>query len=135
MDLGSVRRNGKPKERVVAIAVIVWSIVLSITVIGVPRIRVIVSVESLVSVNALMVTSVGLFVHTTVTGAIVAIPCLRRRPPSDQRDCQKSGYYNLSNVFHFHPPFIIINRMNNEKGYTLIKKFYPAHSQDIAARP
>jgi hypothetical protein len=25
--------------------------------------------------------------------------------------------------------------MNNEKGYTLIKKFYPALSQDIAARP
>jgi hypothetical protein len=135
MDLGSVRRNGKPKERVVAIAVIVRSVVISITVIGVPRIRVIVSVESLVFVNTLMVTSVGLFVHTTVAGPIVDIPCLRRRPPSDQKHCQKSDYYNLSNVFHFHPPFITINRMNNEKGYTLIKKFYPALSQDIAARP
>ena len=135
MDLGSVRRNGKPKERVVAIAVIVWSVVISITVIGVPRIRVIVAVESLVSVNTLVVTSVVLFVHTTVTGAIVAIPCLRRRSPSDQRHCQKNGYYNLSNVFHFHPPFITINRMNSEKGYTLIKKFYPALSQDIADRP
>lgn len=102
MDSGTVGRNPKPKERVVVTAVIVWSVVISIavevwfvlipvTVIGVLRIIVMVSVKPLVSVNTLIVTSVGLFIDLTATRAIMVVPCLRRRPPSDQRHCQKNG--------------------------------------------
>jgi hypothetical protein len=102
MDSGSVGRNPKPKVRIVAKAVIVGSVIISIAVmvwfgfisvavIGVPRIIVMVSVQPLVSVNTLIVTSVGLFVDLTATRAIVVVPCLRRRPPSDQRHCQKNG--------------------------------------------
>jgi hypothetical protein len=46
-----------------------------------------------------------------------AIPCLRRRRPSDQKHCQKSNYYNLTDVFHFDSPFIRISRRGEEKGY------------------
>ena len=102
MNSGTVGRNPKPKERVVVMAVIVWSVVISIAVevwfvlipvavVGVLRIIVMVSVKPLVSVNTLIVTSVGLFVDLTATGAIMVVPCLRRRPPSDQRHCQKNG--------------------------------------------
>ena len=49
-----------------------------------------------------------------------AIPCLRWRRPSDQKHCQKSNYYNLTDVFHFDPPFIGISRRGEEKGYGFI---------------
>ena len=46
-----------------------------------------------------------------------AIPCLRWRRPSGQKHCQKSNYYNPTDVFHFDPPFIGISRRGEEKGY------------------
>jgi hypothetical protein len=115
LDSCSVGREVKPKIRVVTITEIGWFIVISVMVI-IPAWRIM-----LVSVKPLVPGTI--FVVVSVTRAIVAIPCLRRRRPNDQRHCQESGYYNLTDVFHFDSPFILINRMEGEKGYRFIKKY------------
>ena len=58
-----------------------------------------------------------ILVMVPLTRPSLAIPCLRRRRPNDQKHCQKSDYYNLTDVFHFDPPFIRISRRGEEKGY------------------
>jgi hypothetical protein len=58
-----------------------------------------------------------ILVMVPLTRPCAAITCLRRRRPSDQKHCQKSDYYNLTDVFHFDSPFIRISRRGEEKGY------------------
>jgi hypothetical protein len=94
---------------------IAWFIAISVMVITLALIIMLVSVKLLVPGS--------IFVVVSVTRAIVAIPSLRWRRPNDQRHCQKRGYYDLTDVFHFNSPFILINRMEGEKGYRFIKKF------------
>jgi hypothetical protein len=68
----------------------------------------------------LVVVPVTSFVMVPLTKPCAAIPCLRWRRPSDQKHCQKSGHYNLTDVFHFDSPFIRISRRGDEKGYRFI---------------
>jgi hypothetical protein len=77
----------------------------------------------MVSMSSFVVVPVSSSVMLPMAGAIVVIPCLRWSRPSDQKHSQKSGYYNLADVFHFDSPFIGISRTGDEKGYGFIKKF------------
>jgi hypothetical protein len=61
-----------------------------------------------------------ILVMVPVTRPSTAITCLRWRRPNDQKHCQKSNYYNLTDVFHFDSPFIRISRRGEEKGYGFI---------------
>ena len=146
MDPGSVGREVKPKVRVVTMTVIMWFVVRSVMGIPVPRIIIMVSVNpvipAIVFVMVPMSSSVmfpviifvvvplanfvtflmTILVMVTLTKPCAAITCLRRRRPSDQKHCQKSDYYNLTDVFHFYSPFIRISRRGEEKGYGFIKE-------------
>jgi len=138
MDPGSVGREVKPKVRVVTMTVIMWFVVRSVMGIPVPRIIIMVSVNPVVPAIvfvmfpvtisvAVPVANFVMFLLTivvmvTLTEPCAAITCLRRRRPSDQKHCQKSDYYNLTDVFHFYSPFIRISRRGEEKGYGFIKE-------------
>lgn len=115
LDSGSVRRVIKPKLRAVTIAEILGFVVISVMVITLLRIIMVVCVNDMLLVNILVL--VHIFVLILIIGVTVAIPRLRRSSPSDQSSCQKSNYHNLSDVFHFDPPFIRISRATNEIGY------------------
>ena len=147
MDAGSVGRKVKPKVRVVTMTEMVWFVVRSVMGITVPRIIMMVSVNPMVPViifktvhmtnfvmapvpnlvmapmTSFVMVPVIIFVIVPVTRPSVAITRLRWNRPSDQKHCQKSGYYNLTDVFHFDSPFIGISRTGDEKGYGFIKKF------------
>ena len=136
MDPGSVGREVKPQVRVVTMTVIVWFVVRSVMGITVPRIIMMVSVNPVVPaivfvmvpmtssvmfpVTTSVVVPVANFVMVPLTRPCAAITCLRRRRPNDQKHSQKSDYYNLTDVFHFDPPFIRISRRGEEKGYGFI---------------
>ena len=141
MDPGSVGREVKPQVRVVTMTVIVWFVVRSVMGITVVRITMMVSVNpvvpAIVFVMVPMTSSVmfpvtisvvvpvanfvmfplTILVMVPLTRPCAAITCLRRRRPNDQKHCQKSDYYNLTDVFHFDPPFLRISRRGEEKGY------------------
>jgi len=129
MDPGSVGREVKPQVRVVTMTVIVWFVVRSVMGTTVPRIIMMVSVNPVVpAIVFVMVplTNSVIFLMTIVvmapvTGPCAVITCLRRRRPNDQKHCQNSDYYNLTDVFHFDPPFIRMSRRGEEKGYGFIK--------------
>ena len=134
-------RKVKPKVRAVTMTVIMWFVVRSVMEIKVARIIMMVSVNPGVpEITFIMVPMTGsvmlpvtisvvgplanfvmflltILVMVPLTGPCAAIACLRRRCPNDQKHCQKSGYYNLTDVFHFDPPFIRISRRGEEKGY------------------
>ena len=134
-------REVKPEVRVVTMTVIVWFVVRSVMGITVPRIIMMVSVNPVIPaivfvmvpmtssvmfpVTISVVVPVANFVMFLLTILVmvpvarprVAILCLRRRRPSDQKHCQKSDYYNLTDVFHFDSPFVRISRRGETKGY------------------
>ena len=134
-------REVKPKVRVVTMTVIVWFVVRSVMGITVPRIIMMVSVNPVVPAIVFVMVPMTISVMFPVTISVVvpvanfvmflltilvmvpltrpcaAITCLRRRRPSDQKHCQQSNYYNLTDVFHFDSPFIGISRRGEEKGY------------------
>jgi hypothetical protein len=126
----SVGREVYPKVRIVTVAVTVtvtvmvtvtvtiavWFVVISATVTTVPRIVTMVSVG--------VIDPVTIFIVVSVNRAKIATPCLRWRRPSHQKHNQKNGYYNFTDVIHFDPPFILINRTKTEKGYRFIKKLF-----------
>jgi hypothetical protein len=123
MDPGPVGRKVKPEVRVMTMTVIMWFVVRSVVEITVVRIIMMVSVNPMVPVIIVKTVPMTNFVMLPVTRPSVAITCLRWRRPSDQKYCQKSNYYNLTDVFHFDTPFIGISRTGHEKGYGFIKKF------------
>ena len=99
MNAASVGREVKPKLRVVTIAVILWSAVISVMVITVPHIVEMVSLKPIVPVTSYIVVSLN--------RAIAATPRLRWRRPSHEKHCQKNGYHNFTDIFHFDPPFVL----------------------------
>ena len=126
-------REVKPQVRVVTMTVIVWFVVRSVMGITVPRIIMMVSVNPVVPAIVFVMFPVTISVAVPVANFVMflltivvmvpltrpcaAITCLRRRRPNDQKHCQKSDYYNLTDVFHFDPPFMRISRRGEEKGY------------------
>jgi hypothetical protein len=137
MDSGSVGKEVQSEVRVVAMTKMAWFVVIAVGVKTVPRISVMVSAKLVASVSMFSaklvapltmfsvkgVPPVTLFVVMSLAGAIAAVPCLRWRRPSDQKHCRKTNYENFADVFHFDPPFICINRLEDKKGYRLINKF------------
>jgi hypothetical protein len=119
MDPGSVGREVKPKVRVVSMTVIMWFVVSSVVEITVVRIIIMVSMNPVVPVHTVLFPLI-ILVMVPMSRPSMAIPCLRWRRPSDQKHCQKSGYCNLTDVFHFDSPFIRIGRRLEEKGYRFI---------------
>jgi hypothetical protein len=99
MNAASFGIKVKPKLRVVTIPVVLWSAVISVVVITVPHIVAMVCSRPIVPVTFYVVVSLN--------RAIAATPCLRWRRQSHQKHCQKNGYHNFTDVFHFYPPFIL----------------------------
>lgn len=128
MNPGSVWREVKPEMRGVTVTETVWFVMRSVMERAVPRITLLVSTSPVVFViifvvfpqTRFVVILVTCLVVTFVAGAIVAIPCLGWGRPSNENHCQKSGYCNLSDIFHFDPPFIRICRRGDKKGYRFI---------------
>jgi hypothetical protein len=121
MDPGSVGRKVNSKVRVAAMTVITWFVVRSVVGIKVVRIIMTVSLNPMVPVHISVLFPLTILVMVPMTRPSTAIPCLRWRRPSDQKYCQKSNYYNLTDVFHFDSPFTRNSRRGEEKGYGFIK--------------
>ena len=116
MDPCSVGREVKPEVRVVTMTVVIWFVVRSVMGIAVVRI------VMMVSVNPVVV-----FVVVPEARPSTAITCLRWRRPYDQKHYQKSGYCNLTDIFHCYSPFIRIGRRGEEKGYGWVEKEKRSH--------
>ena len=130
MDPGSVGREVKPKVRVVSMPIIMWFVVRSVMGIKVVRIIMMVSVNPVVPVTVSVVVPVTrlvmflmtILVMVLVTRPRMAITCLRWRRPYDQKHYQKSGYCNLTDIFHCYSPFTRISRRGEQKGYGWVEK-------------
>ena len=122
MDPGSVGREVKPKVRVVSMPIIMWFVVRSVMGIKVVRIIMMVSVNPVVPVTRLVMFLMTILVMVLVNRTRMAITCLRWRRPYDQKHYQKSGYCNLTDIFHCYSPFTRISRRGEEKGYGWVEK-------------
>mgnify|MGYP001604037891 FL=1 len=116
MDPCSVGREVKPEVRVVTMTVVIWFVVRYVMGIAVVRIVMMVSVNPVVVI-----------VVVPEARPSTAITCLRWRRPYDQKHYQKSGFCNLTDIFHCYSPFIRIGRRGEEKGYGWVEKEKRSH--------